>query len=272
MVNVDATVENGAAVDQARSADGTAVGWQRSGAGPTAILLHGTSAERSSWALAGGYLRDDLTLVAVDRRGRGRSGPGKPYAFAREVEDVAAVVAALGTTPHLIGHSYGGAIALAAVSAGVPARSLVLYEPVTATVAQDLDHEALAATCAAAIAAGDPDTCLTTFYDAVGELASLERMRAVPPVYETFRRDAPTIPRELRAVGALPPHLGEGVDTPVLLLHGSASHPVFLRACEDLSRRLPTAEVAVLDGHGHLGPAFGPEAFARAVREFVRRH
>lgn len=257
-------------VDQVVSADGTVIGWHRSGKGPTAVLLHGTSGDKSDWGLASPWLADELTLLAVDRRGRGRSGLGEPYAFEREVEDVAAIAASLDEPAHLVGHSYGGAVALAAVAAGVPACSLVLYEPATGTRG-DLDLEQLASACEAAIAAGDPDGSLTIFYEAVGERAALELMRAWQPVYDRFRRDAHTIAREVRAAASLPHDLGEGLDVPVLLLHGTTSHAAFVRTCEELALHLPTAEVAVLDGQGHLGPAFAPEAFAARVLEFTRR-
>lgn len=274
--SIASTTDISAVPNTAVSADGTIIGWHRSGRGPAAVLLHGTSGEKSNWGLSSQFLQEELTLIAVDRRGRGRSGPGEPYAFEREIEDVAAVVEALGETPHLVGHSFGGALALAAVTAGVPARSLVLYEPATMSMGESLDFDELAAACDTAIAAGDPDGCLTTFYDAIGESSTLELMRSWPPIYEKFRRDAHTIGREIRAALVSAPNYGDGlaadVDQPVLLLHGSESRPGFKRACQELATRLPNAELTVMEGQGHLGPAFAPEPFAELVLDFTRRH
>ena len=86
-----------------RSADGTEIAYAR--AGP----------DRRSWSVdpAGGYsgfdnlgglaalLAADFTVWRFDRRGRGRSGDTPPYAVAREVEDLAAVIDAAGGSARL---------------------------------------------------------------------------------------------------------------------------------------------------------------------------
>lgn len=80
--------------DTVTSVDGTTIAWHRSGEGPPAVLLHGTSSEKSGWAMSAPFLGAELELYAVDRRGRGGSGLGEPYDVDREVQDVAAVAAA----------------------------------------------------------------------------------------------------------------------------------------------------------------------------------
>lgn len=50
----------------------------------------------------------------MDRRGRGASEDSSEYAMEREVEDVVAVVAALGPDVALFGHSFGADLALQA--------------------------------------------------------------------------------------------------------------------------------------------------------------
>nr|MDT0665762.1 alpha/beta fold hydrolase [Micromonospora sp. DSM 115978] len=69
-----------------------------------------------------------FTVFTFDRRGRGESGNTQPYSVQREVDDVAALVAEAGGTASVYGISSGAALALEAVSRGVPATKLAVYE------------------------------------------------------------------------------------------------------------------------------------------------
>ena len=98
------------------SADGTRIGCEVGGAGLPLLLVHGSTADRSRWATVRDALAARFTLHLMDRRGRGLSvgeAPG-PYALAREAEDVAAVLAAIGPDALVLGHSYGGTCVLGA--------------------------------------------------------------------------------------------------------------------------------------------------------------
>lgn len=253
------------------SADGTRIGWQRTGHGPPLVLLHGTSGDRSGWSLSSRYLERTFTLYAVDRRGRGLSGDGPTYAFEREVEDVAAILDTLGEPAHLVGHSYGAVLAMAAATGDLPVRSLVLYEPPLAAV-EHVDLPGVADACDAAIAAGDRDACLAAFYGSIGELGRLEMMRGNPRVYERFLRDAHTIAREVRTAVGFSTGMAAGIDLPTRLLLGSESRATFRDPVARLSEVIPGSEVTVLEGQTHLAQAFAPETFAAAILEFLDRH
>jgi pimeloyl-ACP methyl ester carboxylesterase len=57
-------------------------------------------------------LAERFTVHTIERRGRGESGPqGDDYSIVKECEDVLAVRAATGASL-LVGHSYGGLVAL----------------------------------------------------------------------------------------------------------------------------------------------------------------
>ena len=96
------------------SHDGTVIGFWRSGAGPALLLVHGTTADHTRWAPIVPHLEPYFTLYAMDRRGRGGSGDAPGYDLMREVEDVAAVVEAIGGPVFVLAHSYGAACSLEA--------------------------------------------------------------------------------------------------------------------------------------------------------------
>jgi pimeloyl-ACP methyl ester carboxylesterase len=250
------------------SADGTEIGWYRSGAGDPAVLLHGTSADSASWALAGPHLSRHLTLWSVDRRGRGRSGAGEPYDFDREVEDLAAVVGTLDEPPHVIAHSFGAMVALAAAAGGLRVRSLVLYEP-PFTVADHLDMAGVADECERVLADGDREQVLRTFYRAVGDEAAVDMLEAAPPIFARFLANAHTIPREVRAAADFSRIDASPVATRTQLILGSESPTYSSHSIATLHAAIPHSEVAMFEGQAHLGHALRPDAFSDIVLEFI---
>ncbi len=65
------------------SADGTVIAYERRGAGPPLVLVHGTGRDRSHWAPSLPGFARDARVDALDRRGRGGSGDAESYTTAR---------------------------------------------------------------------------------------------------------------------------------------------------------------------------------------------
>lgn len=115
-----------------KSQDGTLIGYTAVGSGPAIVMVMGATQYRGidpSLAELGRILSDRFTFVTYDRRGRGESGDTQPYAVAREIEDIAAVIDAVGGKASLYGASSGAVLAIEAAAAGLPVTNLVLYEP-----------------------------------------------------------------------------------------------------------------------------------------------
>ena len=60
------------------SADGTTIGYLRTGQGPPVVILHGSNESARSHAQLAMALASKFTVYLPDRRGRGRSGPHQP--------------------------------------------------------------------------------------------------------------------------------------------------------------------------------------------------
>ena len=78
------------------SRDGTSIAAWRSGEGPPLVLIHGAAADHNRWAPVLSALEERFSVVAIDCRGRGRSGDANDYALEREFDDVVAVVESAG--------------------------------------------------------------------------------------------------------------------------------------------------------------------------------
>src|SRR5690349_1310284 len=114
------------------SKDGTKIAYDTYGEGPAVVLVDGATATRAfggSTDLAQRLARDGFTTYAFDRRTRGESGDTQPYAVAREIEDIEALIDLVGGSAYLYGISSGGALALeAAAVLGNKVKKLAVYE------------------------------------------------------------------------------------------------------------------------------------------------
>lgn len=115
--------------ETARSADGTNIAYDRVGDGPMLILAGGALSNRHGAGELVPLLARRFSVVTYDRRGRGDSTDTPPYAVAREVEDLNALIDAVGGTAMVHGHSSGAVLALEAAAAGGRMTRLSVYEP-----------------------------------------------------------------------------------------------------------------------------------------------
>jgi pimeloyl-ACP methyl ester carboxylesterase len=111
------------------SADGTTIGYRRTGDGPGVVLVHGGGQSSQNLMSLAAALSDRFTAYVPDRRGRGMSGPYREDHGARkEVEDLNALLDR--TRAHnVFGLSVGALIAIEAARTLPAITRLALYEP-----------------------------------------------------------------------------------------------------------------------------------------------
>ena len=115
--------------DTATSNDGTSISYYTTGSGPGLILVHGALSMATDYNTMAECLGKDFTVYAMDRRGRGLSGPqGRDYSIIKECEDVAALQKKV-NAEYLFGHSYGGLVALETARNNQDFNRIAVYEP-----------------------------------------------------------------------------------------------------------------------------------------------
>lgn len=81
--------------------------------GPDVVLMHGAGLNLAMWDAVAERLTDDFHLVAFDFRGHGLSTSNSAFSFADDVASLGALIAAYRLHhPAVVGHSYGGRVAL----------------------------------------------------------------------------------------------------------------------------------------------------------------
>ena len=256
---------------EVQSPDGTRLGVERVGSGPPLVAVHGGIGDRTRWTHLAASLADRFTLHLLDRRGRGASTreSDAPYALEREVEDVLAVIDAVGEPVRYLGHSYGALIGMEALTRTERIERALLYEPPFDTPGHVMISAATLDTISALIASGDREGALDVFYrDVLGTDST--PFKALP-MWRVRIAIVHTIEREGR-VGltyALEAERFAGVATPARILLGTESPASFRAAAEAAHAAIPDSDVVLLPGQGHPMIDADPDGFVRRVTDFL---
>jgi pimeloyl-ACP methyl ester carboxylesterase len=116
-------------VSTVRSSDGTTMSYLSVGSGPAMIVVPGALSRASDYAAFARQLSEHFTVHTIERRGRGQSGPqGIDYSIIKECEDVHALQYKTGASL-LVGHSFGGLVALEVARNNQTLAKVAVYEP-----------------------------------------------------------------------------------------------------------------------------------------------
>jgi pimeloyl-ACP methyl ester carboxylesterase len=257
----------------ATSRDGTSIAFWRTGHGPPLLLVHGTTADHTTtWRATGPLLEERFTVFAMDRRGRGGSGDSLAYALAREAEDVAAVVDAIGEPVDVLGHSFGALCALEATLLTNNVRRLILYEGVP-LAGSDYYLPGSIDAIERLIAQGDVEGGLIALLRDVAGIPDeeVDLLRAQREAWAVRLGNARTAPREMRADEAYVFDAARfrNLRTPTLLLVGGDSPIRELSNARDVAAALARARVRVLPGQQHIAMHTAPESFVDEVARFL---
>lgn len=225
------------------------------------VLIHG-SLDRSSGMAKVARLIPDLRTIRFDRRGYAKSiGHPGPYCVPGNVDDVEAILA--GRRAILVGHSYGGNVALAA-AARFPSQVMGV-----STYESPLSWQEWwpSNTAGAAGATADPSKAAEDF---MVRLIGRRRWDDLPESTRVQRRrEGPTLKAELADLRSHQPWRPEDIGCRVIAAHGSAGADHHRRGATWIAEHVDSGELAVIDGAGHGAPISHPGDF---VAKLVRPH
>ncbi len=255
------------------------------GDGPPVVLIHGASGNLRdfSFDLMDRIAAQGFRAVAFDRPGLGystrpRRGGDDPMIQARIL--IAGARAIDATPAVVVGHSYGGAVALAwALQAPQTTRGVVSVAGATHPWG---GGAGLAYTLGSTMAfSGLVRRALSLVIDADEPEAVLKRIFRPNPAPEgyaryvgvglalrpgTFRNNAADLAALNGKLETQAPRYGQ-LAAPVEVIHGTADRTVWASVhAEPLARDAPQGRLTLLDGVGHMPHHVAPEAVIAAVQ------
>ena len=266
-----------AEMQTATSADGTIIAYQSYGDGPAVVIVGGATNRKDDWVeLAQALGEAGLTGVTYDRRGRGDSSDTTPYAVEREIEDLAAVIAAVAGpdgSAGVHGVSSGGALANRAAAAGLPVRTLSTFEaPYRLETAPQVPTDYVEHLQELYDADRASDMFAYFLTAAIGQPQEAVDQMKQAPFWDSMAAIGRTILYDGLCLGGsrmqLPTDLLGSITIPMLCL-GSTGSPDWLRgAAEAAAGASPNGRYVVVEGEFHGAPT---SVLAPVLAEHHRR-
>src|SRR5262249_18978986 len=251
------------------SADGTAIGFERLGAGPVLVLVQGAMGTAYTFRELAQALADSFTVIVPDRRGRGMSSRrfDHGYTVADDVADLDAVLRATGGR-FVFGLSSGGDIVLEAALTLPRIERLAVCEP--AILLDGIPAKGIERFNAYVEADDLPGVLVAGMKlsrQGPGLMRAMPDWLGKPAIQRIVKAEEKTVAggyapmAELAEAIPYDPEIAQSIDgsimqfkdseQPVLLLGGSKSPHFLKRALDELERIIPDATRVEITGVDH---------------------
>jgi len=263
--------------------NGTALAYSDEGAGRPVVLLHSSAASGAQWrAYRQGLIAAGFRVLAPDLHGYGGTDAWTGRGRLRLADEAALIIALIdlcGEPVDLVGHSYGGAVALhIARHHASRLRSLTLIEPVAFHLLWNSDPWAsryfgeirdLADAVWAAMSNGDYRGTMARFTDYWGGEGAWSRLTERQRT--AIAAAAPKVALDFWATITEPTTLHDLTDlaVPTLIVAGGRSPAPARRIVDLIETALPRATLKVLPDAGHMLPLTHAEVVAALLTEHL---
>jgi len=252
-------------------------GYFSAGAGSAVVLLHCTLSSKNQWRALSGVLEGEHRVIAVDLYGYGETPLPKKVAGFTLLDEVELVLSLLdrvllpGEPFHLVGHSYGGAVALRLChQAPKRIKTLTVFEPVAFHLLDRGDPGLqpvlnMMAELGRLLAAGLPAEAAATFLDYWSGPGSFANFPV--RIQQDFARRTAKLALDFQALTSTPLTLDDyrQLAMPVTLIAGRSSRLPALRVAQELCRVLPDCRLHWVET-GHMGPVTNPELINPVIK------
>ncbi len=265
--------------------NGTRLAYAENGSGEPVVMIHCSSATGSEWKKLSEALGENFRTFMPDQWACGKSDPWRgdsAFTLSEEAAPLVELLDRLGTPVHLIGHSYGGGVALR-VARERPdlIRSLTLVEPsafhllrhgeATDRVLFEEISE-VSETVTRAVTSGDYWGGMARFVDYWNGDGAWESMPFDARIKLSQRLGKVVL--DFRALFEEPVELDDyaSLGQPTLLVCGERSPGPSRRIVDMLASVLPDTTVARIPNAGHMSPFTHADAVNTAIKAHVIRH
>ena len=247
------------------------------------LALHCSGADHRQWRKLRAALAPDFELIAPDFYGCESTGPwhgARPFSLAEEAAAIIDLIDHLDGPVHLVGHSYGGSVALrVALERPQALRSVALYEPSVfhllkqlgeRSAAEFAEIRALADDVGKSILCGAYQAAVQRFVDYWNGPGAWHNLRS--EVRMALFRWLPKAPLDFEALieEPTPASAYQSLQCPILVLRGEHAPQPSRMIVDELIRLVPCGHAEVVPGAGHMGPISHGEVIAARIASHVR--
>lgn len=258
------------------TSDGVVIGATVHGQGPPFVFLHGAFGDGDlDWNRVVEHLTDRFTCHLWSLRGRGLSGDHPDLSPDRQAEDILAYIDSIGEPVGLVGWSGGATMALAVAAQSDAVHAVAAYEPGAHSL-MDEQEQAVAGDAVARMGELANEGNLTAAMRAFAGYPFTDEDIAIAEDAGYFEATGRYVPNLLNLLQQFMEHgnpaddpaVLDAVSTPVLVLVGSETKPMFTASTRHVADHVPNARMHQIPGAGHAAPLTHPEALAEALTEF----
>jgi pimeloyl-ACP methyl ester carboxylesterase len=267
--------------------NGVLLPYVEQGSGEPMIFVHGALSGTSSWEPVREKIAEKYRFITYMQRYYGSTAwkdDGRRFSISTHADDLINFIGSLAAGPvHLVGWSYGGAVAAAAALKNPSLlRSLTLYEAnIVSVLAAESpegkiareDRTKMVGPAVAANKAGDPVQAIRVMYEAVYQLppGGFEHLPQTTKI--RVLENARTMP--LLFAAPQPPAITcdalRKFTLPTLVMRGEKTHAFYVLITEGIGKCVQGARHVILKNVNHDGPARDPAAFSAAIFEFLSK-
>jgi pimeloyl-ACP methyl ester carboxylesterase len=254
------------------------------GQGAPVVFVHGAISDNRAWEGQREAVAQQYRYIALTQRYFGTApwpDSGEKFSFATHADDLAVFIRELKAGPvHVVGWSYGGALALAlAVQHPELVKSVFVHEPGIATFVTDPgdakvagdDRREMAGPAISASKAGDTAGAVRLVFDGVnGQPGIFETLS--PAARSALLDNARTVPVFFSAPPPTPiscADLGQ-IKVPVAVSKGELTRPFYRIVADTASRCIAGSRLVVIPQGRHGAPVASSAAFNEALLGFLK--
>lgn len=245
------------AFDTTTSRDGTVIAYEITGDGPPLVYITGAICHRTFPPIRQGaaIMSKAFRVLSYDRRGRGDSGDIPPWSLDREIDDLEAVIDALGGSALLYGHSSGAVLAMHAAQRLAPkVQRVVMYD--APWVAHDAGAARYAKLCTEVdglLDTGRHAAAIKRFLTGIGMPRAFATVLPLMPGWRRLVALAPTLRYDMSLTSDVPPlDIAARITVPVHVMVGERSDDELHLVASALAGAIPGASHEVLAGQDHM--------------------
>ncbi len=267
------------------NANDRSVAVRSAGSGQPVVLLHSSASSSAQWRDTMADMAPVFRVLAPDFPGYGKSACWSgtaPRTLATDSGIVAAIADDCREPIHLVGHSYGGAVALwYAMRHPATVKSLTLIEPVAFNVLRfggrgrrflfDEINE-VATTVVNALSRGDHFSGMAHFIDywngrGTWDQLPHERQEVLAAQIENIAQEFSAVFDDPRSTDAY-----EDLQVPTQIIRGDQSRVPAMSVAASLARAIPSAALQTIEGAGHMLPLTHKASIKQAISQHIERH